>query len=75
MTFFHALISLFDIESSLSERRRDARAVDWRQLAPDSLVLAVGFGQGAFKAPLSEGPAAYEQVARGDAKGRLALVP
>jgi hypothetical protein len=38
--------------------------------------------QGAFKAPLfdravplSEGPAAYEQVARGEAKGRLFLVP
>jgi hypothetical protein len=40
MTFFHARITLLDIESSLSERRRDARAV-WRQLAPDSLVLAV----------------------------------
>ena len=25
--------------------------------------------------PLSEGPAAYDQVARGDARGRLVLAP
>jgi NADPH:quinone reductase len=45
-------------------------------------ALTPGFEQGAFKAPLidrviplPEGLAAYEQVARGDAKGRLVLVP
>jgi NADPH:quinone reductase len=45
-------------------------------------ALTPGFEQGAFRAPsidrvipLSEGPAGYEQVARGEAKGRLVLVP
>jgi NADPH:quinone reductase len=45
-------------------------------------ALTPGFEQGALKAPLidrviplRDGPAAYEQVARGSAKGRLVLVP
>jgi NADPH:quinone reductase-like Zn-dependent oxidoreductase len=45
-------------------------------------ALAPVFEQGAFKAPkidrvipLSEGGAAYEQVARGEARGRLVLAP
>jgi Amt family ammonium transporter len=45
-------------------------------------VLTPVFEQGAFKAPkidrvipLSEGGAAYEQVARGEARGRLVLAP
>jgi NADPH:quinone reductase-like Zn-dependent oxidoreductase len=45
-------------------------------------ALTPFFEKGAFKAPmidrvipLPEGPAAYDQVARGEAKGRLVLVP
>ena len=45
-------------------------------------ALTPVFEQGAFKAPkidrvlpLSEGRSAYEQVARGEARGRLVLAP
>jgi NADPH2:quinone reductase len=54
------------------------------EVASGSLLEALTpvFEQGTFKAPkidriisLSEGPTAYEQVARGEARGRLVLSP
>jgi NADPH2:quinone reductase len=71
--FYHNESRLFGVDT----RKRDA-------IASGALLDAITavFEQGAFKAPLidravplSEGPAAYEQVARGEAKGRLVLVP
>jgi NADPH:quinone reductase len=73
LDFYHNESQLFGGDT----RKRDA-------IAPGALLEALipGFEQGAFQAPLidrviplAEGPAAYEQVARGDAKGRLVLVP
>ena len=71
--FYHNESQLFGVDT----RARDA-------VASAALLEALTpvFEQGAFKAPmidrvipLSEGPAAYDQVARGEARGRLVLVP
>jgi len=73
LDFYHNESQLFGVDT----RKRDA-------IASGALLEALtpGFEQGAFKAPLidrviplSEGPAAYEQVARGEARGRLVLIP
>jgi len=73
LDFYHNETRLFGVDT----RHRDA-------VASAALLDALTpvFEQGAFKAPkidrvipLSDGPAAYEQVARGQAKGRLVLVP
>jgi hypothetical protein len=44
MTFFHARITLLDSKVPCPNTS-DARAVNRRQLAPDSLVLAAGFDE------------------------------
>ena len=71
--FYHNENQLFGVDT----RKRDA-------VASGALLEALipVFERGAFKAPLidrviplSQGPAAYEQVARGEAKGRLILAP
>jgi NADPH:quinone reductase-like Zn-dependent oxidoreductase len=71
--FYHNESQLFGVDT----RKRDA-------IASGALLDAITpvIEQGAFKAPLidravplSEEPAAYEKVARGEAKGRLFLVP
>jgi NADPH:quinone reductase len=73
LDFYHNESRLLGVDT----RQRDA-------VASAALLDALTpvFEQGAFKAPkvdrvipLSDGPAAYEQVARGEAKGRLVLVP
>ena len=73
LDFYHNESRLFGVDT----RHRDA-------VASAALLDALTpvFEQGAFKAPridraipLSDGPAAYEQVARGAVKGRLVLVP
>ena len=73
LDFYHNESRLFGVDT----RHRDA-------VASAALLDALTpvFEQGAFKAPqidrvipLSDGPAAYDQVARGEAKGRLVLVP
>jgi NADPH:quinone reductase len=73
LDFYHNESQLFGVDTG----KRDA-------IGSGALLEALtpGFEQGAFKAPsidriipLAEGPAAYEQVARGDAKGQLVLVP
>jgi NADPH2:quinone reductase len=73
LNFYHNESRLFGVDT----RQRDA-------VASAALLEALTpvFEQGAFKAPmidrvipLSEGCAAYDQVARGEAKGRLVLVP
>jgi NADPH2:quinone reductase len=73
LDFYHNESRLFGVDT----RRRDA-------VASATLLerLTPFFEQGAFKAPmidrvipLSEGLAAYHQVARGEAKGRLVLAP
>ena len=73
LDFYHNESRLFGVDT----RHRDA-------VASATLLDALTpvFEQGAFKAPqvdraipLSDGPAAYEQVARGEARGRLVLVP
>ncbi len=73
LDFYHNESRLFGVDT----RQRDAvaSAVLLEALTPI-------FEQGVFKAPmidrvipLSEGPAAYHQLARGEAKGRLVLVP
>jgi NADPH2:quinone reductase len=73
LDFYHNESRLFGVDT----RHRDA-------VASAALLEALTpfFEKGAFKAPmidrvipLSEGLAAYDQVARGEAKGRLVLVP
>jgi NADPH:quinone reductase len=73
LDFYHNESQLFGVDTG----KRDA-------IGSGALLEALtpGFKQGAFKAllidrviPLAEGPALYEQVARGDAKRRLVLVP
>lgn len=73
LDFYHNESQLFGVDT----RHRDA-------VASGALLEALApiFEQAAFKAPLidraiplSEGAAAYEQVARGDERGRLVLVP
>jgi NADPH:quinone reductase-like Zn-dependent oxidoreductase len=73
LDFYHNESQLFGVDT----RKRDA-------MASGALLEALTrvFEEGAFKAPridriipLSEGRAAYEQVARGEAKGRLVPVP
>jgi NADPH:quinone reductase len=73
LSFYHNESRLFGVDT----RRRDA-------IASAALLEALTpvFEQGAFRAPLidrviplSEGGAAYDQVARGVVKGRLVLVP
>ena len=73
LDFYHNESRLFGVDT----RQRDA-------VASAALLEALTpvFEQGAFKAPvidrvipLSEGRAAYDQVARGEARGRLVLVP
>jgi NADPH:quinone reductase len=73
LDFYHNESRLFGVDT----RHRDAVAS-----AAMLEALTPVFEQGAFKAPmidrripLSEGRAAYDQVARGEAKGRLVLVP
>jgi NADPH2:quinone reductase len=73
LDFYHNESRLFGVDT----RHRDAVAS-----AAMLEALTPFFEQGAFKAPmidrvipLSEGLAAYDQVARGEAKGRLVLVP
>jgi NADPH:quinone reductase len=73
LDFYHNESQLFGVDT----RHRDA--VDSAVLLE---ALTPVFEQGVFKAPmidrvipLSEGRAAYEQVASGEAKGRLVLVP
>ena len=57
------------------------RARDEVASGPLLEALTPVFEQGAFKAPkidripLSEGRTAYEQVSRGEARGRLVLAP
>ena len=73
LDFYHNESRLFGVDT----RQRDA-------VASAALLEALTpvFEQGAFKAPmidrvipLSDGRAAYDQVARGEAKGRLVLAP
>ena len=73
LDFYHNESRLFGVDT----RQRDA-------VASAALLEALTpvFEQGAFKAPkidrvipLSEGRAAYDQVARGEARGRLVLAP
>jgi NADPH:quinone reductase-like Zn-dependent oxidoreductase len=73
LDFYHNESRLFGVDT----RQRDA-------VASVALLDALPpvFEQGGFKAPmidrvipLSEGRAAYDQVARGEARGRLVLVP
>jgi NADPH:quinone reductase-like Zn-dependent oxidoreductase len=73
LDFYHNESRLFGVDT----RQRDAVA---SAVLLDALTPV--FEQGAFGAPkidrviaLSDGPAAYERVARGAAKGRLVLVP
>ncbi len=73
LDFYHNESQLFGVDT----RKRDATAS-----AAVLEALTPFFEQGAFQAPtldraipLSEGPTAYEQVARGEARGRLVLVP
>ena len=73
LDFYHNESRLFGVDT----RHRDA-------VASAALLDALTpvFELGTFKSPkidrvipLSDGPAAYGQVARGEAKGRLVLVP
>jgi NADPH2:quinone reductase len=73
LDFYHNESRLFGVDT----RHRDA-------VASGALLEALTpvFEQGAFKAPkidrvipLSEGRTAYEQVARGESRGRLVLAP
>jgi NADPH:quinone reductase-like Zn-dependent oxidoreductase len=73
LDFYHNESRLFGVDT----RHRDA-------IASAALLEALTpvFEQGAFKAPkidriipLWEGCAAYDQVARGEARGRLVLAP
>src|SRR5258707_4737897 len=73
LDFYHNESRLFGVDT----RHRDA-------VASAALLEALTpfFEQGTFKAPmidrvipLSEGRAAYDQVARGEARGRLVLAP
>jgi NADPH:quinone reductase-like Zn-dependent oxidoreductase len=73
LDFYHNESRLFGVDT----RHRDA-------VASGALLEALTpvFEQGTFKAPkidriipLSEGRTAYEQVARGEARGRLVLAP
>ena len=73
LDFYHNECRLFGVDT----RHRDA-------VASGALLEALTpvFEQGAFKAPkidriipLWEGRTAYEQVARGEARGRLVLAP
>jgi NADPH:quinone reductase-like Zn-dependent oxidoreductase len=73
LDFYHNESRLFGVDT----RHRDAVA---SALLLDALTPVLE--QGVFKAPkvdriipLSDGPAAYKQVARGEARGRLVLVP
>ncbi|MFI5339318.1 MAG: zinc-binding alcohol dehydrogenase family protein [Candidatus Methylomirabilales bacterium] len=73
LDFYHNECQLFGVDT----RKRDATAS-----AAVLEALTPFFEQGAFQAPtldraipLSEGPTAYEQVARGEVRGRLVLVP
>jgi NADPH:quinone reductase len=73
LDFYHNESQLFGVDT----RKRDAIAS-----AAVLEALTPFFEEGTFQAPtldqaipLSEGPAAYTQVARGEARGRLVLVP
>ncbi len=73
LDFYHNESQLFGVDT----RKRDATAS-----AAVLEALTPFFEQGAFQAPtldraipLSEGSTAYEQVARGEVRGRLVLVP
>ena len=73
LDFYHNESRLFGVDTRHRDAVASARLLD---------ALTPVFEQGAFKAPkvdrvipLSNGAAAYEQVARGEAKGRLVLVP
>jgi NADPH:quinone reductase-like Zn-dependent oxidoreductase len=73
LDFYHNESRLFGVDTRHRNAVASAALLD---------ALTPVFEQGAFKAPkidrvipLSDGPAAYEQVARGTVKGRLVLVP